>query len=499
MAIDVGHVLSPKSLDLGRDTFIFVTLSHKSELYFGVNQKSTPVSSATIHRWAKLIHKTYAWAEFFLCPVTVLSAGIMSYYVQPSGPAIEPYSTELLPPGNYGWYFDRECIYKGYPRLVRRRLYTFETCLESEAEYFRSEFLVDAIPPAAEANIAVTRDANQCRFTGSEEGTMLAWIIPPSVAWETDDFGHRASFDKTPFPVAANLLTIQSDLRFYLHNNHFMVDVDDGYRILVLRGMGDMQGRLPTHLPCHSQHDPAADHFLRLHCRYSLNLMLLGGDIKEVYPNGVITGMMEELGVDYAGSEDRDEKDMAFLDDERWQSELGKAIMEGVLEGKIAQRLYEDELSTLDVDEDEDSEPPSSGPNSRDEKQEPWPESPLSLDWDSENNVYNAVFARVEGDQWASSVAEPPSSGPNSHDEKRESPPFLEWDSDNNVDKAVSDWIDTDQQWGHSMAEPPSSGPNSPDEKQESPPSLEWDSDNNVDKAVFDWIDTDQQWGHTNG
>ncbi|KAJ7639924.1 hypothetical protein B0H17DRAFT_1339386 [Mycena rosella] len=338
--------------------------------------------------------------------------------------------TEVLPPGNYGWYFDRECIYKGYPRLVRRRLYTFETCLESEAEYFRGEFLVDAIPPAAEANIAVTRDANRCRFTGSEEGTMLAWIIPPSVAWETDDFGHRASFDKTPFPVAANVLTIQSDLRFHLHNNHFTVDVDDGYRIL---------------------HDAAADHFLRLHCRYSLNLMLLGGDIKEVYPNGVIMGMMEDLGVDYAGNEDRDEKDMAPLDDERWQTELGKAIMEGALEGKIAQRLYEDELSTLDADEDEDSEPPSSGPNSRDEKQEPWPESPPSLDWDSENNMYKAVFTRIEGDQWASSVAEPPSSGPNSHDEKQESPPSLEWDSDNKVNKAVFDWIDTDQQWGHNV------------------------------------------------
>jgi len=78
----------------------------------GVNQELTPVTSVTIHRWVELMnHRFFESEEFFLCTVTVHSAGIMSYYVRPSGPAIEPYSTEPLPPGNYGWYFNREHAY----------------------------------------------------------------------------------------------------------------------------------------------------------------------------------------------------------------------------------------------------------------------------------------------------------------------------------------------------------------------------------------------------
>ncbi|KAJ7469316.1 hypothetical protein B0H11DRAFT_2043940 [Mycena galericulata] len=237
-----------------------------------------------------------SFREFFLCPVTVESAGIMSYYVRPSGPAIEPESTEPLPPGNYGWYHDRECLSRGFPELsrVRQRLYTFQYRLESAA-------IEDPFPAST-----VARNDHRCRFTGSTTGTVMAWIIPPAVSWETDEWGDDSIWDKTPFIVDANMLPMHNSLVFYFHSNHFTVDVDDDYRILVLRAMGDAQLLLPTHLP---HQDAAVNHFLRLHCRYSLCLMLRGGDI-------------EELRVNYTGGEDHEESEMAPLDDERWQTVL---------------------------------------------------------------------------------------------------------------------------------------------------------------------------------
>ncbi|KAJ7467483.1 hypothetical protein FB451DRAFT_1258682 [Mycena latifolia] len=354
----VGHILSPKSLDLGRDTFFFTSLPVKARLILGVNQKFTPVTSATIHRWVDLIVDDEDESEeFFLCPVTMKSAGIMSYDVERSGPVIEPYSTEPLPPGNYGWYFNRECTGKGFSVLsnVREGFYTLNALSEEIDEPHERDFVANALPPAAEASIAVARDESRCRFTGSAENATLAWIIPPAIAQYTER-SMQIEWDRLSYQVAANVITMQSRLRFHFHNNHFTVDVDDDYRILVLRAMGDEQELLPTHLPRHAKQDAAADHFLRRHCRYSLNLMLRGGDIRDVYSNGAILTMMHDLGVDYIGSGDSEPTEMAPLDDERWQTELGKAILENVLHGRTIQRLDEARQSDFD-----DEQQPGSG------------------------------------------------------------------------------------------------------------------------------------------
>jgi hypothetical protein len=74
----------------------------------GVNQKLTPVSSATLHRWVNLMSGIFGPERFYLCPVVMHSAGIMLYCVERSGTVIKPSSTEAIPPGNYGLYFDRE-------------------------------------------------------------------------------------------------------------------------------------------------------------------------------------------------------------------------------------------------------------------------------------------------------------------------------------------------------------------------------------------------------
>jgi hypothetical protein len=71
-----------------------------------LNQRLTPLSSVKLQRWAYLISGREE-EDFYLCPVAVKRIGIMSYSVSPSGPIVEPASTEPPPARNYGWYLDR--------------------------------------------------------------------------------------------------------------------------------------------------------------------------------------------------------------------------------------------------------------------------------------------------------------------------------------------------------------------------------------------------------
>ncbi|KAJ7610014.1 hypothetical protein DFH06DRAFT_1346152 [Mycena polygramma] len=55
-----GHFLSTKSEEFERDTFVFVSVPRKAQLYFGWNQKITSVTNATLHRWVKIMSGIYA-------------------------------------------------------------------------------------------------------------------------------------------------------------------------------------------------------------------------------------------------------------------------------------------------------------------------------------------------------------------------------------------------------------------------------------------------------
>lgn len=130
------------------------------------------------------------------------------------------------------------------------------------------------------------------------------------------------SLDKD-FVSPPNVLTMHADLKFHFHNNHFGVDVDDGYKIIVLRDIGSRTSVLPARLPRHPAHDATLDAFLRDHFRYSIATMLLGGDIGGTYGPPQINEAMGELGFDDDGDEY-----VVPLSDERWQTELGQEILE---------------------------------------------------------------------------------------------------------------------------------------------------------------------------
>ncbi|KAJ7189225.1 hypothetical protein C8R46DRAFT_1184376 [Mycena filopes] len=333
-----GHILSDKSTELQRDTFIFTPFSyHPITLLLGLNQKLTPLSPSKLHRWVDVLSGCHQ--EFFLCPVRVEILGIMSYSCAPAGPVIEPTSRDPLPPGNYAWYADRDLgipsglEVPGVEPAMRRKSFEYLVLNMDDAR------LCSLYKFPAHVELAVTKhDAHRCRITGSTADTVLAWIIPPPWAWATLNTGDPEGFDTAPFIVTANAFTVRMNLKVHFYNHNFAVDADDNYRIVVFRDMDGDQALLPTHLPRGPHDDPADAEFFKLHLRYTLNFMLLGGDVSDKYPPHKILSMMEQLGVH--GWEDCE---MAPLTDERWGTELGQAILANELQGRMDRSVYKSE------------------------------------------------------------------------------------------------------------------------------------------------------------
>ncbi|KAJ7722021.1 hypothetical protein B0H16DRAFT_1601458 [Mycena metata] len=255
---------------------------------------------------------------FFLCPVSISSAGILAYFATPSGPPIESDGTDPIPPGNYGWYHDREFPKMAFPVLTALFSTSGECqvsgpgCLGRTAgprasfavrfstkwpedkrsvlvspDLIISSILPTFYPqdpfPTPIRDVVVARDAPHCKITGLEGEVIPTWIMPPR--------GVSRDWDTTPFFTADN----------FLCSNHLTIDVDDNYRIVLFHPDCAQQAHLPTHLPLHAQQNTAVDHFLRLHFRF------------HYYSNWFIT----QLGV-----EDPDGRagEMVPLSDERCQT-----------------------------------------------------------------------------------------------------------------------------------------------------------------------------------
>ncbi|KAJ6626725.1 hypothetical protein B0H10DRAFT_508165 [Mycena sp. CBHHK59/15] len=238
---------------------------------------------------------------------------------------------------------NRECTAWGIPDLgqVSRKNISFEYRINFSDNHSRDQvreiMALYKFPPDVETAV-VARDNHRCRFTGPTDDTVLCWIFPPAFSFDQPEEPVLVSlFDKKPYIVAANVITLRKELKVHLHSSNFAVDVDDNFRIVVHREMGSAQQLLPTHLPRHPRHDERTDVFLRKHFCYSLNLTLLGGDVRERYSPNVILSMMEELGV---GDPD---SDMVPLNDPRWHTVLGEAIWADVLRVKTIRSVYEAE------------------------------------------------------------------------------------------------------------------------------------------------------------
>ncbi|KAJ7307092.1 hypothetical protein DFH08DRAFT_901213 [Mycena albidolilacea] len=371
-----GHILSEKSAELQRDTFFFAHMGgFPIRLVLGLNQQITPVTPATLQRWADLMVGRHH--EFFLCPVTVNPKGIMSYSMTPTGPTILPDSDDPLPPGNYGWYRNPILGPSEFPELTGVHMAVRNRSFEHNVTFMGDKLWALYTFPADLERRVLARDTQRCRVTGHTIDIMSTWIVPPPWSWTvanswdppeivpklSDDGLHPLGMDCTPFLVAANAITLRKDLKLHFYNHNFTVDADDNYRVVILRDMGEARNLLPTHLPRHGAHDANDFMFFRLHLRYSMNFMLLGGDIQEKYPPHVILHEMDQLGVPGPCDCDDPDREMAPLDDPRWQTELGQAILADVIRIKAAASFnsYSDE--ELESESDEECEPKSDEAN----------------------------------------------------------------------------------------------------------------------------------------
>ncbi|KAJ7880706.1 hypothetical protein B0H14DRAFT_2566108 [Mycena olivaceomarginata] len=137
--------------------------------------------------------------------------GIMSYSMSPSGPIVAPIQMILYPHSTTagpGWYhnFDpftlRSWTSRSAPRILPQQT-----------------------------------------------------VIPASSSIQTP----------TSFLVAANAITLRTDLKVYFYNHNFTVDADDNYSVIVPREMGNVQKLLPVHLLRRLDGDAGDVPFFRLH------------------------------------------------------------------------------------------------------------------------------------------------------------------------------------------------------------------------------------------
>ncbi|KAJ7610015.1 hypothetical protein DFH06DRAFT_1346153 [Mycena polygramma] len=222
------------------------------------------------------MNRDLTFDDFFLCPITLSSLGIMTYDIHRSGPSIEPDSTEPIPPGNYGLYFDSGFFIGVYYQwgfmlsMVRPRLINFSKLLSKNWSK-EDRAVLDLISPALEDSV-VARDARNCRFTWRNDNTVC--VDHPTGAI----FGGEKDWDTTPFFNVDNILTMHKSLVRDFLRSYFTVDVDDGYRIRAARRCRPFS--------------PSALSLFAGPCA-------LRRDISDNYSNWTIMAAMNELGVDY--------------------------------------------------------------------------------------------------------------------------------------------------------------------------------------------------------
>ncbi|RDB26399.1 hypothetical protein Hypma_006228 [Hypsizygus marmoreus] len=325
-----AHMLSKRSRDLDRDTFIFQPFSGR--LWCGLNQKLATLNSATFQRWIYLMDPDLP--EFHLRPITLQKHGILTYVTTPSGPPISPHSLEPLPPGDYAWVIPEYPTFNGkspFPFIFFNLSYAAlkRECEEKQWPVRREKLSVYNIPPGLLTSASL-RDKS-CFITGSSsEITELAvfWIVPPLWNFDTICSCVPEGDDHTSHIVALNVGLMRKDLISAFHDNAFGIDVDDNYRVVVFRDFGPaMASLLPLGSSAHfrraqGRQPGPGDAFLREHFRKCLTVHLPRGDISDDYDIDEIQAACDELGLS-----ERDDA-VVPLSDERWHTVLGKELLE---------------------------------------------------------------------------------------------------------------------------------------------------------------------------
>jgi hypothetical protein len=122
--------------------------------------------------------------------------------------------------------------------------------------------------------------------------------------------------------------------------------------------LSNLNFTIPTHAtPPPNFLSSKAEGYLKNHFKRCLHVHLCGGDIRSQYTKGMVLNLMEELGIGH----DCEDVPVAPLDDNRWNSELGRVLLQAFIEGEVAIKRWEpSNRAGTPVSESSDAESDSS-------------------------------------------------------------------------------------------------------------------------------------------
>ncbi|KAF8586916.1 hypothetical protein K439DRAFT_1631209, partial [Ramaria rubella] len=331
----------------------------------GLNlRRHSYVTNATLYRWIRLVAKSNYSFGIFPVQLTKSSGLVLYFTAEKAGDQLSE-NDEHPTPGDYGLYkidlgnTNQMDISMGIldssnasgpgtePKISEdiEELSWTECGMVSDAlsEASYVLFEVREYPPPPDVPIdprdrhlaeypphfkdAVSRRDQCCCITGiSDSGELeVTWIYLPTLSHELSANPHYP--DPTPYRTISNAILLHKALTKHFEENSIGIDIDDNYRLVIFKNLdlGDMV--LPSHVSSENISGDKAQ-CLKLHFRRCLLVHFCGGDIWDQYNKDDVLTLMEDLGVFGEGN-----TDLAPLDDPRWQTEIGKEILEGRMAG----------------------------------------------------------------------------------------------------------------------------------------------------------------------
>ncbi|KAH9478930.1 hypothetical protein JR316_0009393 [Psilocybe cubensis] len=310
------HILSKVSKDLGKDIFFWTPKS--MHLMGGLNHNVTPINSRILHLWATLLDfRKERRVKFEVFPVTVkrIPTGIFHHERYRSGENIPEMSTDTLPPGDYDFHvFGEKKIHPFYPTFnipSFKRVKYLTTLPKEEAVLIYTvrpeEVFMFDVPDDVQKHV-LQRDHGQCVVTGvsGDDVVSVVWAVPPPLIYAMKYVeGGRTYSAMGELYKSINAITLRKDLADAFLDGAFGIDVDDDYRVVVLRNFGpEAQSLIGTNIQAYFRQPGAKDRFegpmdifLRAHFANCLFVNFQGGDIVDQYPMHVVGERCNRLGL----------------------------------------------------------------------------------------------------------------------------------------------------------------------------------------------------------
>ncbi|KIM39442.1 hypothetical protein M413DRAFT_446949 [Hebeloma cylindrosporum] len=313
------HILSDRSISQKRNIFLFSVNPWKAfQMCGGLNFERTKPTIEAFYRWMDLINDSEKAGTYQIWKIDVERVYILNYKGTRIGQALPPSSPDLLMPGDYAAYVNRDGDL--VPKIIGPRSHfcnLFERTIISQdrSDIWPGEIetlLLNKISPEFLGEVQ-GRDQGKCLITGqiSNESEIL-WIAPP--AWCDHYTVNHGEVEE--YLTTDNIITLDKRLAVLYMENRFSIDAEDEYRIVVFQDLPD-DLVLPTNLPAVSvkKFDKRADIFFKAHLKCTLGVNFSAGDIYDQHTDG------GQALIDHAFSPEFD------INGPVWKTPIGKDVL----------------------------------------------------------------------------------------------------------------------------------------------------------------------------